>query len=187
MDLDAGNNVERVAFTRCGSCTHGFNPDQRYIAARFKVKANLPGSAVRLTVFAPPNSNIAPPGYYLLWVIDDDGRPCKVAPFIRISSQKCYITEDISTYSIHEVEALGTPAVFAEACYAVFDAFLPDEVVEPSIEFVTLEGDSIGGLAYGIGGVEYESSSQDKDVAQRIVYPRARRSNPPRHAHKLCV
>lgn len=171
VTFGSGNSIERVAFTRCGSCTHGYNPDQRYIDAKFNVATQLPGNAVRLTVFAPPNSNIAPPGYYLLWVIDDQGRPCKVAPFIRISNQKCYITEDISTYSIHEVQALGTPAVFAQACYVVFDAFLPDEVDEPTIQFLTLEGNVISGINYGIGAVEYESSAQDKDVAQRIAYP----------------
>ena len=169
--LHAGASVERVAWIRAGSCTHGFNPDQRYIAASWDQTGNPAGPAIRLTVFAPPNANVAPPGYYMLWVIDSAGRPCKLAPMVRISRQKCYITEDIATYSVQEAEALGYPAVFADALFVVFDAFLPDEVEEPQLTFRTLGGDPVSGITYGIGGARYETSAQDIDVAQRIAYP----------------
>ncbi|WP_254774455.1 DUF1929 domain-containing protein [Marinobacter sp. AC-23] len=31
---------------------------------------------------APPDGSIAPPGPYMIWVIDDRNRPCVLAPFV---------------------------------------------------------------------------------------------------------
>jgi len=38
-----------------------------------------------LNVTAPPNGNIAPPGYYMLFIVDANGVP-SVAPFVQVSS-----------------------------------------------------------------------------------------------------
>ena len=62
----------------------------------------------------PPGGDIAPPGYYMLWLIDDQGRPCQRASFIRVSKQKLIVSADVSTFSIFEVDALGPPADFHE-------------------------------------------------------------------------
>jgi hypothetical protein len=59
-----------VTLVRCGSTTHGYDPDQRCLELSI-----LSRSATSLVVAAPPNSNVAPPGYYLLFVIDDDTVP----------------------------------------------------------------------------------------------------------------
>jgi Galactose oxidase-like, Early set domain len=59
-------HISRVSLVRAGSVTHAFNPDQRYVGIRF---ARMGGD--RLQCLAPPNANVAPPGYYLLFVIDD--------------------------------------------------------------------------------------------------------------------
>src|SRR5205823_4886163 len=39
----------------------------------------------KLTVTAPPHANIAPPGYYMLFIVDANGVP-SVAPFVQVSS-----------------------------------------------------------------------------------------------------
>jgi hypothetical protein len=70
--------VTRVVFMRCGSVTHSFDGDQRYISVPFT--AGTPA----LTATAPPDGTVAPPGYYMLWIIDANGLPCKTAPFIRL-------------------------------------------------------------------------------------------------------
>jgi hypothetical protein len=62
--------------------THSFNTDQRYVGIRF---VRMGGN--RLRCKAPPNANIAPPGYYLLFVIDDKGVP-SVGHWLRIHSAK---------------------------------------------------------------------------------------------------
>jgi Domain of unknown function (DUF1929) len=63
--------ITRVAMLRTGSVTHSFHSDQRYIGLKFT--AAFP----ELVAAAPPNHNIAPPGYYLLFIIDQDGLPSK--------------------------------------------------------------------------------------------------------------
>jgi hypothetical protein len=72
-------SIEQVVFLRNGSVTHGFNSDQRLITAAFR---KLAGSRLRIT--APPNHSVAPPGYYMLWLLDTHGSPCRQAHFVRI-------------------------------------------------------------------------------------------------------
>jgi hypothetical protein len=54
---------------KAGSNTHSFDMDQRYVGLSF-TKAS--GS---LNVTGPPNSNIAPPGYYMLFIVNSAGTP----------------------------------------------------------------------------------------------------------------
>ncbi|APR79998.1 galactose oxidase-like protein [Minicystis rosea] len=62
--------VARVAVIRAGSCTHSFNADQRYVGL---VSTATAPDTIEAT--APPNGNVAPPGHYLLFVIDRRGVP----------------------------------------------------------------------------------------------------------------
>jgi len=39
-----------------------------------------------LTVTAPPDGTVAPPGFYMLWLIDADNLPCRLARFVRITT-----------------------------------------------------------------------------------------------------
>jgi hypothetical protein len=56
--------------------THGFNMSQRYLALSFTANASS------LTVTSPLNRNLAPPGIYMLFIINQDGVP-SVASFVR--------------------------------------------------------------------------------------------------------
>ena len=64
------STIRHVALVRAGSATHGFNSDQRWVGLVF-----APSGSDHLQVTAPPNTNIAPPGYYLLFVINAAGIP----------------------------------------------------------------------------------------------------------------
>jgi hypothetical protein len=160
------NNIERVALIRCGSVTHSFNPDQRYVGLQFSV---FQADTLRITT--PYNPNVVPPGYYMLWIIDNQNRPCELAKFIRVSKQKLVISADISTYSVHEVEALGTPATFNNALYIVCDGFLPQEVTAPTITIRRSDNSKVSGMEAMLDAPKYEGDPQNKDIAQRIVYP----------------
>ncbi|VAX27589.1 hypothetical protein MNBD_NITROSPIRAE01-453 [hydrothermal vent metagenome] len=74
-------DIQRVALIRNGSVTHAFDADQRYIALEF-----THAGGDRLIATAPPHSAIAPSGFYLLWIIDHHGRPCKLAKFLNLSA-----------------------------------------------------------------------------------------------------
>jgi hypothetical protein len=69
-------NIASVALLRLGSVTHAFNENQRYVPLSFSAS---PGT---LTVQAPANSNIAPLGYYMLFLVNNTGVP-SVGAFVQ--------------------------------------------------------------------------------------------------------
>lgn len=165
VTVGSGQTIARVALIRCGSITHALDSDQRYVGLTFTQ------SGTKLTVNSPPNPAIAPPGNYMLWVVKANGAPCQLARFVRLSRQKALISADVSTYSVQEVAALGTPAHFENALYLVYDGFLPSEVTPPSITIRRPDNSAVPGMTYSLGTPLYEAGSQAEDVAQRIVYP----------------
>jgi hypothetical protein len=72
--------ISSVVLVRNGAVTHAFNMDQRLVGMSFSAGT---GS---LTVTAPPNGNIAPPGYYMLFLLNSSGVP-SVASFVQLGSQ----------------------------------------------------------------------------------------------------
>ena len=70
-------NISSVVLVRPGADTHAFNFDQRLVGLYFTV-----GSGV-LHVTGPPNRNIAPPGYYMLFLLNSSGVP-SVAKFVQL-------------------------------------------------------------------------------------------------------
>ncbi len=64
--------ISSVALVKPGAATHGFNQDQRYVPLAF---TRVTGANPRLYVTAPPDVNHAPPGEYLLFVVDSAGVP----------------------------------------------------------------------------------------------------------------
>jgi hypothetical protein len=163
------NQIQRVALTRCGSVTHAFDADQRYVGLTFDSKGES-----TLVVTAPPNSNIAPAGYYLLWVIDNNGRPCQEARFIRICPQGIELILDRSTFSTHEVTALGVPATFNNALYVVLSNYLPSEAgeppVPPALTFKLPDNSDVAGMTAQLNNTLFEDPSAPADVAQRITF-----------------
>ena len=72
-------SISQVVLVKDGSSTHAFDMDQRLVGMNFTA-----GSGT-LTVTAPPNANIAPPGYYMVFLINSAGVP-SVANFVLLSS-----------------------------------------------------------------------------------------------------
>lgn len=62
--------IAEVVLMRPGAVTHAFNQSQRYVGCAIVSAA---GASVQAT--APPNGNVAPPGHYLLFVVDGDRVP----------------------------------------------------------------------------------------------------------------
>ncbi len=61
--------VEEVVIVKLGSVTHGFNFGQRLLALDFDVVGTT------LAVTGPADGNAAPPGWYMLFLVDADGVP----------------------------------------------------------------------------------------------------------------
>jgi fibronectin type 3 domain-containing protein len=71
-------NITTAVLIKAGAVTHSFDMDQRLVGLAFTA-----GSGV-LNATTPPNSNIAPPGYYLLFLLNSAGVP-SVAQFVQLS------------------------------------------------------------------------------------------------------
>lgn len=69
-------SIASVALIRNGSDTHANNMDQRYVPLTFTQGTG------GLNVQAPANANLAPPGYYMLFIVNSNGVP-SIAPFVR--------------------------------------------------------------------------------------------------------
>jgi len=72
-------SIASAVLVRNGTVTHSFGMDQRMVGMSFTAGS---GS---LTVTAPPNANIAPPGYYMLFILNSNGVP-SVASSLLLSS-----------------------------------------------------------------------------------------------------
>ena len=68
-----------VSLVRPGAVTHGFNQAQRYLPLTFTRYA----SECRLDAWAPPDSNWAPPGDYLLFIVKSDSVPA-IGKWVRL-------------------------------------------------------------------------------------------------------
>jgi hypothetical protein len=70
------SSIQSVALIRTPSVTHAFDQNQRF------QKLSFTQSSGSLTVAAPLTSNLAPPGYYMLFILNTNGVP-SVARFVR--------------------------------------------------------------------------------------------------------
>jgi hypothetical protein len=70
--------IKSVALIRLGSVTHTYDSDQRYVDLAFTQTDN------RLEVRSPTSPNVAPPGYYMLFVVNASGVP-SVAKIVRLT------------------------------------------------------------------------------------------------------
>ncbi|HTU00284.1 MAG TPA: galactose oxidase early set domain-containing protein, partial [Candidatus Sulfotelmatobacter sp.] len=66
-------SIASVALMRLGSVTHQFDRDQRYLPLAFTSGGN------GLNVTMPANSNLAPPGDYMLFIVNGSGIPSVAA------------------------------------------------------------------------------------------------------------
>ena len=79
MTTSQAADIASVALVRPGSSTHAFNFEQRLVDLGFTA-----GNGT-LTLTSPPNANIAPPGYYMLFLINRAGVPSQAA-WVRLAS-----------------------------------------------------------------------------------------------------
>ena len=77
VKIGAGQTAARVTLIHVGSATHSNDTDQRYMELKFTQ------AGTDLSISVPTNQNLAPPGHYMLFVIDRAGVP-SVAKVVRI-------------------------------------------------------------------------------------------------------
>ena len=82
--MESGSYGRRPCLIRAASVTHGFDADQRYVPLTVVDSTSVGGT--RLLVEAPADSFLAPPGDYLMFVLNPSGVPA-VARWVRLGSE----------------------------------------------------------------------------------------------------
>jgi hypothetical protein len=72
-------SIAQVNLLRLAAVTHAYDENQRI------VRLNFLAGVDRVTVSGPANSYEAPPGYYMLFLISDDGVP-SISEYVRVKS-----------------------------------------------------------------------------------------------------
>lgn len=131
MPDGSASQVRKVVLVRPGAVTHHTDSDQRIVPVSWSRASGfeLEGDILELTM--PNDASVAPPGYYMILLIDDHGRPCEEAAFVRLTHRHCTVINNRSTFGKDEVTTLmaGTAtAVIDEALYVHVDGFLPGEL-----------------------------------------------------------
>ena len=92
VDVSGANAPARVVMVKAGSVTHSWNMEQRFVELTFAASGN------RLSVQAPTRAADAPPGFYMLFVLDGNGVP-SVSKMVRVAdmTRNAFIAGDIST------------------------------------------------------------------------------------------
>lgn len=106
--------VRRVTLVRLSAVTHSTNTTQRF--AELAVE---PVAGDRLRVTAPANPHVYPPGYYMLFALDEEGVPSEsrmlrlapaeeLAGFVELGADRITVVEDEGVVSIPLVRTGGT-------------------------------------------------------------------------------
>jgi hypothetical protein len=77
--VNTPDTVASVSLIRTGATTHDFDENQRFLSLAFQPVAG------GVSVTAPANANLAPPGYYMLFILNGAGVP-SVASFVRVAA-----------------------------------------------------------------------------------------------------
>jgi hypothetical protein len=72
-----GATISSAVLIRTGAVTHFFDENERFVPLSFTQTTG------GLTITAPANANLAPPGYYMLFIVNGAGVP-SIAPFVQI-------------------------------------------------------------------------------------------------------
>jgi hypothetical protein len=85
--------ISKVAMIRLGAPTHSQDQGQRYIPLSFTATSG------QVNATAPANANIAPPGYYMLFITDSGGVP-SVASIVQVKAASVpFISTGVAQHS----------------------------------------------------------------------------------------
>ena len=128
-------DIASVVLMRPGAPTHAFDMDQRLVRVSYSV-----GSGV-LNVIAPPNGSVAPPGYYMLFVLNSAGVP-SVARFVQLTANFSLSATPASQTVLPGDGASYTATVSGGSGFA-------DTVTDGSGSFSAPRNFTVGGLPSG--------------------------------------
>ena len=85
VSYSSTSTIASAVLVRPGSVTHAFDMDQRLIGLCGSSPQPACSGSGALALTTPPNGNVAPPGYYMLFLVDAAGVPSQ-AQFLRLAA-----------------------------------------------------------------------------------------------------
>ncbi|MEO5703275.1 MAG: Calx-beta domain-containing protein [Gammaproteobacteria bacterium] len=132
--ISTPNAITQAVLVAPGATTHGNNMHQRYVPLA------LSGTTGTVTVTAPPNANVAPPGYYMLFVLNSQGVP-SVAKWVKLGASTANpgtLHFSLATYDTAEESGTATITVTREGGTAG----------NATVNFTTGDNTALAGLDY---------------------------------------
>lgn len=132
VEVSDADRIQRVVLVRPGAVTHHTDPDQRLVPvawSRARAPRDVEGDLIELVM--PTDASVAPPGYYMVFLIDEHERPCDRAAFVRLTHRRCTIVNNRSIIGRDEASTILTDPdgpVIEDALYVHVDGFLPGEL-----------------------------------------------------------
>lgn len=179
--VEAGATIDSVVLMRPCASTHHTNTEQRHVPLSF-----APSGANTLEVQVLPDATVAPPGYYMVFIVDSNGRPCTRASFLRLSNEHCTVVPDRSHFSIDEVEAAAVAGVseISPSFYLLIDGYSPAQLgittttptpaqvaaFAPTFSFTDPGGGTVGNLAAFATQMLLEVGGASLDIPQRVTF-----------------
>lgn len=148
VNLDQTSELRKAHLIKIGSVTHSENQDQRLVPLAYEQAAGK----VNLTM--PDSRHIAPPGHYLLFVVDSAGVP-SVGQMLKLGqplvgadqvvkttleqgSWDTYVTQPSSGRFKVELSAPEATKVYVSASSAVLQPQQPDELCSAEVQNSTV-------------------------------------------------
>ena len=78
LESQQASSIRRITLVATGSVTHSFNMNQRFIELSFHREGN------RLVASLPANVHDTPPGYYMVFILNEAGTP-SIAKIVRVN------------------------------------------------------------------------------------------------------
>lgn len=123
--VEAGVTIDSVSLMRPCASTHHTNTEQRHVPLNFSTSG-----ANTLEVQVLNDATVAPPGYYMVFIVDSNSRPCERAQFVCLSNRRCTVVADRSHFSHDEVEAaaVGGISEISPTFYLLIDGYTPAQL-----------------------------------------------------------
>lgn len=87
ITVSGGGQITKAALIRPEAVTHSSDPNQRYVDLPMTVYGEDPGGTTEIGLNLTDNPNLAPPGWYMLFVTDANGVP-SVARWVKVGGEE---------------------------------------------------------------------------------------------------
>ncbi len=101
-------DIATVSMIRLASVTHTLDMDQRYLPLDFKAGPD------RLTITAPASAELAPPGYYMVFIVNSRGVP-STAAILRVPSPQEDVQAPLAPQNLTAAGGLSTATLTWDA------------------------------------------------------------------------